>query len=89
MWETKLFTLYADPITVNCRKVMAGLEFLGVDFERVRVDFFAGEHKEPGSIQMHRFLSYRTAISSYGSRMQFSNLPPTSMNVRKPTPKTL
>ena len=52
-WETKLFTLYADPITVNCRKVMAGLEFLGVDFERVHVDFFAGEHKEPAFTRLN------------------------------------
>jgi glutathione S-transferase len=39
--------VYADPITVNCRKVLAGLDFLGVPFERVHVDYFKGEQKEP------------------------------------------
>lgn len=39
--------VYADPITVNCRKVLAGLDFLGAPFERVHVDYFKGEQKEP------------------------------------------
>ena len=37
--------IHADPITVNCRKVLAGLAFLEVPFERVHVDYFKGEHK--------------------------------------------
>jgi glutathione S-transferase len=37
--------IYADPITVNCRKVLAGLDFLGAPFERVHVDYFKGEQK--------------------------------------------
>ena len=40
--------VYADPITVNCRKVLAGLDFLDAPFERVHVDYFKGEQKEPG-----------------------------------------
>ncbi len=39
--------VYADPITVNCRKVLAGLDFLGAPFERIHVDYFKGEQKEP------------------------------------------
>ncbi len=39
--------VYADPITVNCRKVLAGLDFLDVPFERVHVDYFQGAQKEP------------------------------------------
>ena len=35
--------LYADPITVNCRKVFAGLHLLGGDFTLSKVDYFAGE----------------------------------------------
>ena len=38
--------IYADPITVNCRKVLAGLDFIGAPYERVHVDYFKGEHKE-------------------------------------------
>lgn len=39
--------IYADPITVNCRKVLAGMDFLGAPFERVHVDYFQGEQKSP------------------------------------------
>jgi glutathione S-transferase len=39
--------LYADPITVNCRKVMAGFDLIGVPYERVHVDYFKGEQKSP------------------------------------------
>ena len=38
--------LYVDPITVNCRKVIAGLDLIGAECEMVRLDYFAGEHKE-------------------------------------------
>lgn len=37
--------VYADPITVNCRKVLAGLDLIGAEFERVHVDYFTGQHK--------------------------------------------
>lgn len=37
--------VYADPITVNCRKVLAGLDLIGSAFERVHVDYFTGQHK--------------------------------------------
>ena len=39
--------IYADPITVNCRKVLAGLDLLGVPYERVHVDYFKAEQKDP------------------------------------------
>lgn len=37
--------IYADPITVNCRKVLAGFELIGAPYELVHVDYFKGEHK--------------------------------------------
>ncbi len=37
--------IYADPITVNCRKVLAGLKMMGVDFDLQKVDYFTGAHK--------------------------------------------
>ena len=45
--------VYADPITVNCRKVLAGLDFLGVPFERVHVDYFTGQHKEAAYLALN------------------------------------
>lgn len=39
--------LHYDPITVNCRKVVAGLDLVGLAYDEVRVDYFGGAHKEP------------------------------------------
>lgn len=38
--------IHADPITVNCKKVLAGLQLMGADYELVHVDYFKGEHRE-------------------------------------------
>ncbi len=38
--------IYADPITVNCRKVLAGLDLIGAPYELVYVDYFKGQQKE-------------------------------------------
>ena len=35
--------LYADPITGNCRKIMAGFKLMGITYERVHVDYFKSE----------------------------------------------
>lgn len=37
--------IHADPITVNCRKVLAGLRLIGAPYELVHVDYFKGEQK--------------------------------------------
>ena len=42
-----MMKIYADPITVNCRKVLAGLKLLGIAYEREHVDYFQGEQKSP------------------------------------------
>lgn len=39
--------IYADPITVNSRKVIAGLKFLEVDYTLNHTDYFKGEQKSP------------------------------------------
>lgn len=39
--------LYIDPITVNCRKVIAGLEMIGASYETEKLDYFGGDHKLP------------------------------------------
>ena len=45
--------VYADPITINCRKVIAGLEFLGAPYELVHVDYFKGEQKAEPYISLN------------------------------------
>ncbi len=39
--------IIADPITVNCRKVLAGLKLIGADYTLTRVDYFKGDQKSP------------------------------------------
>ena len=39
--------IYADPITVNSRKVIAGLKFLEVDYTLNHIDYFQGKQKSP------------------------------------------
>jgi glutathione S-transferase len=39
--------VYADPITVNCRKVLAGLDLIGAPYELKHVDYFKAEQKSP------------------------------------------
>lgn len=38
--------IYADPITINCRKVIAGLTLMGATYSLKHVDYFAGAQKE-------------------------------------------
>jgi len=45
--------LYFDPITVNCRKVIAGLDLLGASYESEIVDYFAGEHKADAYLEIN------------------------------------
>jgi len=38
--------LYYDPITVNCRKVVAGLDLIGAPYDKEVLDYFGGDHKK-------------------------------------------
>jgi glutathione S-transferase len=40
-----MMKIHADPITVNSRKVIAGLQLIGAPYELVHVDYFKGEQK--------------------------------------------
>jgi glutathione S-transferase len=45
--------ILADPITVNCRKVLAGLKLMGVDYTLTKVDYFQGEQKSPAYLAIN------------------------------------
>lgn len=45
--------IYADPITVNCRKVLAGLDLLGAPYDLVHVDYFKAEQKSPSYLAIN------------------------------------
>ena len=48
-----MLKLYADPITVNCRKAIAGLDLIGAPYERVHVDYFTGQHRLPEYVALN------------------------------------
>lgn len=43
--DTMTFEVYLDPITINCRKVLAGLDLCRVEYTTRHVDYFKGEQK--------------------------------------------
>ena len=45
--------LFADPISINCRKVIAGLALMDVDYKLTRIGFFEGEQKSPEYLEIN------------------------------------
>lgn len=54
--------LYADPITVNCRKVIAGLDLIGAKYELVHVDYFKSEQRSPEYVALNPNASLPTLV---------------------------
>ncbi len=54
--------LYADPITVNCRKVVAGLDLIGAEYELVHVDYFTSQQRSPEYIALNPNASLPTLV---------------------------
>jgi glutathione S-transferase len=54
--------LYADPITVNCRKVVAGLDLIGAEYELVHVDYFKSEQRSPEYMALNPNASLPTLV---------------------------
>src|SRR5258708_12034147 len=44
---------YLDPCTVNSRKVLAGLDLVGMPYELKLVDYFSGAHKKPAFLAIN------------------------------------
>lgn len=38
--------IFADPITINCRKALAGLKMMGIPYTLEKIDFFQGGQKQ-------------------------------------------
>ena len=54
--------LHYDPITVNCRKVVAGFHLMNVSFDKVHVDYFGGAHKSPEYMAINPNASLPTLV---------------------------
>ena len=48
-----MIKIYADPITINCRKVLAGLQLMNAPYELVHVDYFKGEQKSEAYVALN------------------------------------
>lgn len=48
-----MLKIHADPITINSRKVLAGLQFIGAPYDLVAMNFFAGDHTSPEHLKLN------------------------------------
>lgn len=48
-----MLQVYLDPCTVNSRKVLAGLDLLGTQYNLNHVNYFTGEHKGPEYLKIN------------------------------------
>lgn len=60
-----MLQVYLDPCTVNSRKVLAGLDLLGTQYEFNHIDYFSGEHKSPEYMKIVRRRSVSTINSKF------------------------
>lgn len=57
-----MLQVYLDPCTVNCRKVLAGLDLLGTQYNLNHVDYFAGAHKGPEYLKINPNATVPSAV---------------------------
>lgn len=67
------FEVYLDPCTVNCRKVLAGLDLLGTKYHFNHVDYFTGAHKSPEYLKINPCATVPSAIDDGGKAITESN----------------
>jgi glutathione S-transferase len=57
-----MLQVYLDPCTVNCRKVLAGLDLLGTKFNQNLVSYVAAEHKTADYKKINPCATLPTAV---------------------------
>ena len=75
-----MLQVYLDPCTVNSRKVLAGLDLLGTQYELKHVDYFTQAHKKPEFLAINpngAVPAARTATFCCRNPTRFCNTPPT------------
>ena len=56
-----MLQIYLDPCTINCRKVLAGLDLLETPFKLHFIDYFAGGQKDPEFTKINPFATVPAA----------------------------
>ena len=57
-----MLQVYLDPCTVNSRKVLAGLDLLGTQYDFHHVDYFTGAHKSPEYMKINPSATVPAAV---------------------------
>ena len=57
-----MLQVYLDPCTVNSRKVLAGLDYLGTQFEYHYINYFASEQKSEDYIKINPHATLPAAV---------------------------
>lgn len=65
--------VYLDPFTINCRKVLAGLDLLGVPFNVKHIDYLKGGHKDPEYLKVNPCATIPAAVDGDGPAITESN----------------
>lgn len=54
--------LHYDPITVNCRKVLAGFDLMGTKYDSVKMNYFAQDYNKPEYLALNPNASIPTLV---------------------------
>jgi len=57
-----MLEVYLDPCTVNSRKVLAGLDLLGTQYNFNHIDYFTGQHKSPEYMKINPHATVPAAV---------------------------
>jgi glutathione S-transferase len=54
--------VYLDPCTINCRKVLAGLDLVKTPYNIHHIDYFAGQQKSPEYLKINPGATIPSAV---------------------------
>ncbi|KEF62922.1 uncharacterized protein A1O9_00896 [Exophiala aquamarina CBS 119918] len=57
-----MLEVYADPCTVNCRKVLAGLDLIGTKYNFNHIDYFTSQQKSPEYMKINPNATVPSAV---------------------------
>lgn len=89
-----MLQVYLDPCTVNSRKVLAGLDLIGAQYNFNHIDYFTGQHKSPEYLKVNPngtvpaavdddlFITESNAILQYAADLEGSTLYPKDLKQR-------
>ncbi len=89
-----MLDVYLDPCTINCRKVLAGLQLVGADYNEKKMNYFNGDHKSedykkinpcatvPAAVDGDCTITESNAIMAYAADVKGSEYYPKDLKQR-------